>query len=375
MMLGALSALGGSIDETRRRLQSLNIDGWEIGAEVVKRSSITATYVNVETEDQHHHRPWSQIDQLLAECQLPGNIAANSRATFKLLAEAEAAIHGVPIDEVHFHEVGAVDAIVDIVGSWILFDQLDLDAVVVGSVGLGHGTVETEHGTLNVPAPATRTILEGAPVHSVDVAAETITPTGAALLTTMATTWGPPPPGVVISSGRGAGGRNPASYPNVLTVSLLDTSTQPVMLATNLDDVTAEVVGHLVEQLLSAGADDAWVTPIVMKKNRPGYELNVLASTATRSRLEQLVFSQTQTLGMRSWPVTKTVLPRRFEDVTVRGSVVKIKIGPHGYKPEHDDLVAVSESTGVGLQQLAFEARQAYERLSSDSPLDDKRAT
>ncbi len=370
MILGTLVALGGSVEDAQQKLRSLPVDGWEITAETTTRSSITATRVIVTTEEQQHHRPWSEIDHLLVQSSLAEEVIRNSRSTFRLLAETEASIHGVNIDQVHFHEVGAVDAIVDIVGSWILIDQLGVEAVVVGSVGLGHGTVETDHGTLNVPAPATNAILEGVQVHSVDVAAETVTPTGAALLSTMATDWGQIPSGLIVVSGRGAGTRNPETYPNVLTGSLIQPASQSVMLATNLDDVTAEVVGHLLEQLLEAGADDAWVTPIVMKKNRPGYVLNVLTSVETRGQLEQLVFIETQTLGMRSWPVSKSVLPREFHEVRVRGSTVRIKTGPYGFKPEHDDLVAVAKKSGASLQRLAFEARQAYEHSPSDRQAD-----
>lgn len=365
MILGALADLGASINQAQGHLENLGLSGWSLQSETVTRSSISARNITVMTEEQSHHRSWSSIDALLADSALPDSVKAGSRSTFLLLGQVEAAIHAVDLDDVHFHEVGALDAIVDIVGAWLLLDQLHVKHVSVGSIGCGYGTVESAHGTLTLPAPATAAILRGVAVHPLDIEAETITPTGAALLSTMATGWGPIPAGHVVRFGRGAGQRNPTSYPNILTAALVDTQTIPMMLATNLDDISAEVAGHVVELLLEAGADDAWVTPIVMKKTRPGYELQVLASADKLAVLQHIVFTQTQTLGMRTWPITKTVLERRTVSVVVRGEPISVKVGPYGHKPEHDDLARLNKATGISLQQLAREASAAFQTLEA----------
>jgi uncharacterized protein (TIGR00299 family) protein len=383
MLLGALIGLGASPDGVRATLQGLGIDGWELTVEATKRASISATRVEVTTSETHAHRSWSTIDSLLASADLPARVKEGSRRTFELLGRAEAAIHLVDIDEIHFHEVGAIDAMVDIVGSWAALDQLSIDRVVVGPIGLGHGHVDAAHGSLPLPAPATLTILEGATVHDVDTPAETVTPTGAALLTTMATAWGPIPTGQIHASARGAGGRNPATHPNVMTAIVIESTSpngatpwpQPgpdhegahqmdaVVLATNLDDVTPEVIGHVIEQLMGAGADDAWVVPVVMKKGRPGHELRVLCSPTLAHQLRGLALSLTGSLGIRTERVTKHALDRSIRSVDVRGQRIRIKDGPFGSKPEYDDLVDASEATGIPIRQLATEALQAESGL------------
>ncbi|MCP5027379.1 MAG: LarC family nickel insertion protein, partial [Actinomycetia bacterium] len=241
-------------------------------------------------------------------------------------------------------------AIVDIVGSWAALDQLSIEQVTVGPIGLGHGRVRAAHGSLPLPAPATLTILEGAAVRSIDTEAETVTPTGAALLVSMATGWGPIPTGQIRTSARGAGGRDPATHPNVLTAVVIESAPskegvtsndsgwpthsphrmEAVVLATNLDDVTPEIIGHAIERLVEGGADDAWVVPALMKKGRPGHELRVLGAPAQADELRALMFSLTGSLGIRTEQVAKHVLDRSTRTVEVRGHRVAIKDGPYG---------------------------------------------
>ncbi len=372
MLLGALLGLGAPVDEVRAGLDGLGIDGWSLDHETVLRCSLASSRAVVDAPAGDHHRSWSSIDGLLAEADLPSAVAAGARATFRRLGEVEAGIHQVDIDRVHFHEVGAVDAIVDIVGCWLAVDLLGVTEISAGPVGLGSGTTRAAHGRLPVPAPATADLLVGAPVRPVEVEAETVTPTGAALLATMVSTtggtWGPIRAGRLLATARGAGGRDPDGYPNVVTAHLLDGGGTPgdhrpeaaVELTTNLDDIAPEVIGHVIGRAIEAGADDAWATPVVMKKNRPGVTLSVLCHPDRLPGLQQLIFAETGTLGLRVRPVDKRILDRRFETVMVRDQEIRIKVGPHGAKPEHDDLVMAATATGLPLRRLAVEAIGAW---------------
>lgn len=382
MLLGALVGLGVDPDGVRAGLGGLRVDGWSIAVDDVVRCGLSATRVAVgvadhdghhDDQDDHddpghhpHGRRWSEIDAMLAAADLAAAVRDGSRRTFRLLGEIEAAAHRVAIDEVHFHEVGAVDAIVDIVGVWIALELLGVDRVVSGPVGLGHGTVRGAHGVLPLPAPATASLLVGASVRSLDAAMETCTPTGAALLATVGT-WGPMPSGVLRATARGAGGRDPGSHPNVVTAHLVDESPAPgggplsaVVLTTNLDDVTPEVLAHTTHLLLEAGADDVWVTPIVMKKSRPAFELSVLTAPHRSVELRAVISAETGTLGIRESVVTKHVAERRLDTVDIDGYIVRVKAGPHGAKPEHDDLVALSVATGRPLRELAPEVLRRW---------------
>ncbi len=371
MLLGALLGLGAPVDEVRAGLTGLGVTGWALDHEEVLRCSLASHRAVVDAPAGDHHRSWSSIDALLAGADLPPTVADGARTTFRRLGQVEAGIHRVDLDAVHFHEVGALDAIVDIVGSWLALDLLGVTEVSAGPVGLGSGTTRAAHGQLPVPAPATADLLVGAPVKPLAVEAETVTPTGAALLATMAGRWGPIPTGRLLATARGAGGRDPKGHPNVVTAHLLDpspldgagptsadgASSQPaVEVTTNLDDLSPEVVGHVIARAIEAGADDAWASPIVMKKNRPGVVLSVLCHPDRLPELQRLVFAETGTLGLRVRPTDKRVLARRFDTVEIRGVTVRVKVGPHGAKPEHDDLVEASRLTSQPVRQLAVEA-------------------
>lgn len=370
MILGALVGLGAPLEQIVAGLDGLGIQGWTVTRSEALRCSLSATRIRVDSEEQHHHRTWTAIDALLAEADLPEPVRTGSRSTFRRLGEAEAAIHNVTIDEVHFHEVGAVDAIVDIVGSWLALHLLDVSEVVVGPFGMGHGSVQAAHGTLPVPAPATASLLVGADLAPLDIAAETVTPTGAATLTTMADRFGPMPPGRMIAIARGAGGRDPEGYPNVVTALLLTaapnatatstTSTITTTITTNLDDTTPEVVARTIQRCLAVGADDAWATPIVMKKGRPGHTVSAMCDPTVADAVADVIFSETGTLGVRVATSTKQMLDRRFETVTVRGHQVRIKVGPYGAKPEYDDLAAAADALDLPLRQLSSEALSAW---------------
>lgn len=374
MMLGALFGLGASPEVVTGHVGELDVDGWKIDVNTTMRAGLSATRAEVVTAPERTaHRRWSTIDRLLAQASLPSTVKAGSRKTFELLGRAEARIHGVDIDEVHFHEVGAVDAIVDIVGAWSALQQLHVSRVIVGPVGLGHGEVSAAHGRLPLPAPATMALLEGASVRSIDSPMETVTPTGAALLAAMVDSWGPIPSGRLGPAARGAGSRDPATHPNVLTAAIvevepagdteLDDASAMIdtahVLTTNLDDATPELIGHTIQQLLDAGADDAWVAPIVMKKSRPAHELRVMCKPQLADALRRIIFTETGTLGIRTETLMKHHLPRTFHEVDVRGFRIRIKAGPFSSKPEHDDLVEASSALGIPLKQLFQEALAA----------------
>jgi uncharacterized protein (TIGR00299 family) protein len=365
MCMAALLDAGADESFVREQLAALPLDGWSLSVEPTTRRGLVATRVVVDAPEKDHHRPWSTIDAMLDTAPLDPRVADGARRTFRALGAAEATVHGVDIDEVHFHEVGAVDAIVDIVGSWAALVALGVDGVTSAPIGLGSGTVAMAHGRVPVPAPAVLGLLVGAPTVPVDAAAETATPTGVALLVTMVDRWGPPPAGTVLTTGRGAGTWDPTSHPNVVTAVLLeqddDTVTLPaVLLETNLDDVTPEVLGHVVGLALARGADDVWCTPILMKKGRPGHLLTVLCRPDLAGALRELVATETGTLGIRERTVSKHELPRHVEEVLVDGHAVRIKVGPHGAKPEHDDLVAAAALLGRPLRVVAEEAMTSW---------------
>lgn len=376
MVLGALGGLAvdlGLDDPDDERglhdaLTTLTGGGFGIARSPVTRAGISATRMEV-TAEIGPARHWSAIDAAIAGAALPPSVRDGARRTFRLLGEVEAAQHAVDLDDVHFHEVGAVDAMVDIVGAWWLLDRLGIDEVVAGPVGLGHGTVQAAHGALPLPAPATLELLHDAPVRSLDADFETCTPTGAALLASMGT-WGPIPDGRIVASARGAGGKDPAGHPNVLTAIVVDTSDRhgtadatvesAVVISTNVDDVTPELLGHLVDVVLDAGADDVWIVPVVMKKGRPAHQINALVRPDLAATIRNALGLETGTLGIRATPVTKYVAPRRTETVEVHGHTVRVKVGPHGAKAEHDDLVALSTETGLPIRRLAADALGAW---------------
>jgi pyridinium-3,5-bisthiocarboxylic acid mononucleotide nickel chelatase len=364
MLLGALFDVGASEAAVRAQLDRLALPGWSLEVVPVKRRGLRGTRAEVRCDEHHHHRPWSTIDALLAAAGLAPRVEAGARATFLRLAEAEATVHDIAVDDVHFHEVGAIDAIVDIVGVWAAVDDLGVDEVVSAPIGLGAGSVSAAHGLLPAPAPATLLLLAGHPTASVDTPGETATPTGVALLTSIVDRWGPLPAGVVGPSGFGAGGRDPATHPNLVGAVLTRTDdtrrVDALIVETTLDDVTPEVLGFVLEQALEAGADDAWIVPVTMKKGRPGHQLRVLCSPALEAAVIDLVSRETGTLGLRSVPVVKHVHPRTWAEVDVDGHVVAVKIGPHGAKAEHEHVARAAGALGRSARDVAREALERW---------------
>ena len=375
MLLGAFAEMVSDSEQALVPLQDLGLEDWKIEFTETLRNGLNATKAEVTYGEASTGRRWSEIDALIKDSSLPAQVSEGSRRTFLLLAKVEAEQHGVTLDDVHFHEVGAVDAILDVVGTWLLRFALEdevgvMDEIAVGPVGIGSGSVKASHGTLPLPAPATIGILKDCPVTNVSTDSETCTPTGAALLVSLANRWGNMRNGYIRKSSRGAGTRNPDEYPNIISMVLTEDSEiykstkTKYLIETNVDDVTPEILATTVESLLNAGAEDTWITPIIMKKGRPGQEIKVLCSADDLQSLQDLLLSSTGSLGCRVIQIDKTELDRTFEAITLYGETVNFKVGPFGAKPEQRDLLRISEKTNISLRQLTDEANLVFNQKS-----------
>jgi uncharacterized protein (TIGR00299 family) protein len=369
MALGALLDAGADRAEVLALLAGLPLPGG-IGIEAAQRCGIAATRVVVPDEPDHEHRPFTVIRALLDGADLPDRVHGRALAVFQRLAEVEGRIHGVAPDDVEFHEVGSLDAIVDVVGTCAALEVLGVDELCSAPVALGLGTVRSAHGVLPNPAPAVVALLAaaGAPTGGVDVPFELTTPTGAALLAALATGFGPLPAMTPTAIGYGAGGRDLDGRPNVVQVVIgtaIDTPAlvspgQPVtLLEVNVDDATGEVLSHAVNALLAGGAHDAWITPILMKKGRPAYTVSVLAEPVLSSGLSELLCAETGSLGVRAtslerWPRSRTDAVARVE-----GEAVRIKVGAGRVKVEHDDAAIVARRLGLPLREVLSRAEAA----------------
>ena len=379
MLLGAFAEMVSDSEQALFPLQDFGLEDWKIDFTETLRNGLTATKAEVTYGETSTGRKWSEIDALIKDSSLPSQVSEGSRRTFLLLAQVEAEQHGVTLDDVHFHEVGAVDAILDVVGTWLLRFALEdevggMDEIAVGPVGIGSGSVNASHGTLPLPAPATIGILKDCPVTNVITNSETCTPTGAALLVSLANRWGNMRNGYIRKSSRGAGTRNPDEYPNIISMVLTEDSEThkstktKYLIETNVDDVTPEILATTVESLLNAGAEDTWITPIIMKKGRPGQEIKVLCSADDLDSLKNLLLVSTGSLGCRIIQIDKTELDRTFEKITLYGETVNFKVGPFGAKPEQRDLLRISEKTNISLRQLTDEANLVFNQKSKIDP-------
>lgn len=357
MLLAALLDAGAPPEPVRAAIAATGLTGWELGTERVTEHSVTATRVRVRVSDHVSERRAAELIELAAAAA-PEPVAARAVAALRALARAEARIHGADPESVHLHELGGHDTLVDVVGVSAALHALGVDDVVCAPLPLGTGRVRSAHGLIPAPAPATLALLEGAAITGTDVPGETVTPTAAALLRVLGTRFDPAPAMILRATGYGAGTRSLPDRPNVVAVSLGeplpgDGGQIVSLLETNLDDVTGETLGHVIGRSLAAGALDAWVTPAVMKKGRPGHVLHLLVHPRDADRLQEMIFAETGTLGIRRTTTARTVLPRSFETVDLDGLPVRVKHGPHGAKPEHDDLVAAAERLGLPLRAVA----------------------
>lgn len=371
MALGALIDAGADLDEVRSMLARLSVGGWSLEAETVLRAGVAGTKVHVLTEPGPPTRSAADVAALIAGADLPDRVRDRALATVRALAEAEGRLHRQPPASVHLHEVGALDAIIDIVGTCIALELLGVDDVAASPVADGLGTVRAAHGVLPVPVPAVVELLAGAPTYGLDIARELTTPTGAALLAAMVAQWGPLPAMTIRASGFGAGSADLGERPNHVRV-VIGTREEVAgpsgrsltLLETTLDDVTGEVLGHTIEELMADGALDAWITPVVMKKGRPGHVLSALVDAAGVERARRLIVAQTGTLGVRASGVERWAEPRSFEQVEVDGHVVTVKVSGHRVKAEHDEVVAAARALGRPAREIAEEAERRWRQRS-----------
>jgi pyridinium-3,5-bisthiocarboxylic acid mononucleotide nickel chelatase len=365
MLLAALLDVGAELETLRSVPTALGIDGVEIGVERVERHGIGALHLRIEAPDDHDHRRYAEIRNLVEAADLPERARTGSLGAFRRLAEVEGGIHGVSPEEVHFHELGSLDTLIDVCGAFVLLDELGIERVVSSPLPFARGLVTAAHGVLPLPAPATLGLLEGAALVGVDTEAELVTPTGAAIAATVVDEWGALPLLTLEAVGYGAGTRDFPDRPNVVRVVLGAESTRPtgrvVLLETNLDDFVPELVPDAVERCYEAGALDVWTMPVQMKKGRPGFVVSVLARPELQSEIARVLLEETSALGVRVARLDRYELEREERIVEVDGGRVRVKVGlldgrVVNLAPEHDDCATVARSTGRPVKSVWAEA-------------------
>ena len=367
MILAALLDAGLEVERLRKSLAGLPVDGYTLEAAAIRKQGFAATQLEVRTDPgtAKPHRHLEDIRQIIARSRLPGVVREQAAAVLSRLAEAEARVHGTTIEQVHFHEVGAIDAIVDVVGVCVALHELGIERVCCSPIPTGSGTVQCEHGLLPVPAPATAELLKGVPLASCQEEGELTTPTGAAILTTLADGFGPMPGMSVERIGVGAGRREGRYRPNILRVFIGEAAARPddeeadeiVVLEVNLDDVSGQVIAYVTDRLFEAGALDVFTTPIYMKKNRPATQLTALVPPALRDRVEAILFAETTTFGIRGYPAGRRKLARTVEMVETEVGPLRVKVGRRGGQvvavaAEFEDCRAAAQRTGRPLAEL-----------------------
>lgn len=405
MLLAALVGAGVPLEVLQRAVDAANPETAELSVETVRRAGLAATRVVVGVGDSTTLRTWAEVRELLAGADLAEPVRAAAVDTFGRLAQAEATVHGTTPDHVHFHEVGALDAIADVVGVCAGLAHLGLEALQCSPVAVGGGTVGAAHGRMPVPVPAVVELLAGVPTRGGPTESEHTTPTGAALLAAHVTGWGPQPIMAVTATGTGAGSRDPAGVPNVVRLLLgnpagdsvpdpagdhtdgagrdragaggdragagadgADGPASAVLLSTNVDDLDPRLWPRVLERLLDVGASDAWLTPILMKKGRPAHTLSVLLAAEARPAVLAVLFAETSTLGLREQVVGKVGLERDEDTVEVAGQRVRVKVARHGgvvvnVQPEYEDVTAAARTLGQPVKAVLAQAVSAAAAL------------
>jgi uncharacterized protein (TIGR00299 family) protein len=364
MLLGALIDVGVPLEVITAAVDAVSPEPVELSVERVARGGLAATRCHVDVADSNTHRTWRDVRALLSA--LPDDLRATS--VFERLAEAEAAVHGVSPDDVHFHEVGALDAIADVVGVCAGLAHLAPERIVVSPVAVGSGTVRGAHGVLPVPPPAVARLLTGVPSLAGPATFEACTPTAAALLTTLATEHGPQPAMTVRAIGVGAGGHDPQGHANVVRLLVGETAAAPateLVIEANVDDLDPRAWPAVLEALLAAGANDAWLSPILMKKGRPAYTLRVLVAPRHAAAVRHEVFRQTTTIGVREHEVAKTALEREFASIEVEGEGIAVKVARLdgevvNAQPEWEDVSRAAAALGRPVADVLAAAQAAY---------------
>ncbi len=377
MLLGALVDAGADLGRIETELRRVPLPDWGISAEKTKKKGISATKVHVHTGEQHSHRSLSEILRLVEDGRragLPAAAADQAAVIFRRLGEAEAKIHNVPVEKIHFHEVGAVDAIVDIVGAAIGFHLLGIDDFSCSALNVGGGRIEAAHGVMPVPAPATAELLKGAPTYSTEIDRELVTPTGAAIITTVASRFGPMPAMTVHAIGYGAGTADLASQANVLRLFVGESAAARMafdetitVIEANFDDLNPQVYAYFAEQSLAAGALDVYCAPVQMKKGRPGQLVTVLTATDRVDSLIELFFRETTTLGVRTYEARRRTLARESVSVETPYGAVRMKVARLNGRvlnaaPEYEDCRRIAAERGVPLKRVLAEAAISFSK-------------
>ena len=381
MIVGSLLAAGCDFEALSAELASLDLQGYSLRAEPVSVGGLAGIQFSVDVAaGEHHHRSLSSILEMIDRAKISPRAAQRAKDIFTRLGTAEAKIHNCSIEQIHFHEVGGVDSIIDIVGTCIALELMGIDRVTCSAIPLGSGVIECEHGTLPVPAPATAELLVGAVTVPGEGSGEMTTPTAAAVFATLSESFGPPPSMTVAAIGYGAGTRDVGPLPNLLRVFITtaddtsdDSSDQVdtvVEITANIDDSSGEVLGVTLENLLAAGALDAWATPIYMKKSRPAWMLAAICTLAHEAKIERLIFNETSTFGLRKRICRRTKLARSFCTVETQFGPVLIKIGCLDGKgitasPEFADCAVAAQAHHVAVAEVMAVASDAYRKAQT----------
>jgi pyridinium-3,5-bisthiocarboxylic acid mononucleotide nickel chelatase len=365
MIVGALIDAGADFESLNKALNSLGVDGYTLSSEKINKHGTMATKFDVHLDEQHHHphRHLRHVVEIIEAGDLSPAVKAASLETFRRIAEAEAEVHGTTIEKVHFHEVGAVDSIIDIVGTHLALEQLNVDRIVSSPLHVGAGTVECAHGIMPVPAPATALLLRGVPNYGGDVQGELVTPTGAALIAQLAESFGPMPLMNTSAIGCGSGTKDIPDRPNIIRVMLgeseeQETGTETItVIEANIDDMNPELFPSLMNDLLENGARDVFITPILGKKGRPAHVITVLVDEPLVTVVADTLFLGSTTLGLRIRREQRMTLKREWRKVKTAWGIVDIKVGSHKgtvstTAPEHDSCAEIAGKAGVTIREV-----------------------
>ena len=375
MILGALVGAGVDPAQLIDQLKLLGVANYQVSFGKVDRSNLSATRAQVEIGPEHSHRHLADLLKIINDSQLSAAVKDRASRIFSLLAEAESEVHDVPVERIHFHEVGALDAIIDVVGACIGFELLGIERFVCSPLHVGSGTVEIAHGRFPVPPPAVVSLLRGAPIYATEVKGELVTPTGAAIIKAVTHEFGPLPPMIVSSIGYGAGAREYKDFPNALRVVIGETRDHEaenlerlLMLETNIDDMSPQVFGYVMDKAFELGALDCYFTPVQMKKNRPGTLVSILCKSAERSTLCEMLLAETTTLGVRSYEVDRVALARAIVKVETPFGAIDIKEARMNGRllramPEYEQCRGAALKAGVTLREVEEAAVKAHSLL------------
>ncbi len=365
MILGALVVLGVNREKLIEQLKLLDISDFEIEFSNVNRSGISAVYAEVKFAEEKTHRHLSHINKIIENSRLTDAVKKNAVKIFTRLAEAEAKVHGIAVEKVHFHEVGAIDAIVDVVGACVGFEMLGIEKFVCSKIHVGNGFVNMAHGKFPVPPPAVAELLQNVAIYSTDIEGELITPTGAAIISTVCGEFGVIPDLKIEKTGYGAGTREYKNFPNVLRLFLGETDNkqltmnneQLTLIETNLDDISPQILGFVMERAFELGALDCWFTPIQMKKNRPATLVSILCDFSKKEILSELLYRETTTLGIRVSQIERSCLPREIVKVATEFGEIDVKIARYqdkivNAKPEFEQIKKIAVENNLPLREI-----------------------